>query len=160
MKFEGNFGCPQNFFMPRVLITPETNYPFTTEIATRIQDVNYGGHVGNDSILSIIHEIRIRFLEHYGYSELNTGEPNGALIMADIAMQYKNECYRGDVIVAHVTVSNWSKKSFELNYHLQTLRNNILVTIALATTNMVCFNYSTKTVMNVPIEFQSKLSKS
>ena len=45
--------------MGRVKIKfPAENPLFITTIHVRIGDINYGGHVGNDAILSIIHEAR------------------------------------------------------------------------------------------------------
>ena len=40
--------------MNRVSLHLPENFSFSTEIPIRITDVNYGGHVGNDSILSIL----------------------------------------------------------------------------------------------------------
>ena len=56
--------------MARIKIDLPDNFSFTTSIPIRITDVNYGGHVGNDTILSLIHEARMQFLKQLGYSEL------------------------------------------------------------------------------------------
>ena len=55
--------------MPRIKIELPEIFIFKTEISIRITDINYGGHLGNDSLLSIIHEARVRFLKHLDYSE-------------------------------------------------------------------------------------------
>ena len=59
--------------MARVKIELPDSFQFTTEITIRITDLNYGGHVGNDTVLSIIHEARMQFLRHYGHTEMNFG---------------------------------------------------------------------------------------
>ena len=60
--------------MPRVQIDiPSTAPKCTLHIPVRITDVNYGNHVGNDSMVSIIHEARMQFLKKYGFSEMNAG---------------------------------------------------------------------------------------
>ena len=51
--------------MARVKLEVPSTFSFQTTIPIRITDVNYGGHVGNDSILSILHEIRIQFLKKF-----------------------------------------------------------------------------------------------
>ena len=56
--------------MPKTKLLLPERFPFTVEIPVRITDLNYGGHVGNDSMLSLIHEIRVQFLRHHGYGEL------------------------------------------------------------------------------------------
>ena len=58
--------------------------------------MNYGGHVGNDSFLSLIHEARQQFLNHFGYSELQF--ENVSLIMADASIEFKKELNYGDEV--------------------------------------------------------------
>ncbi|MCH5718100.1 acyl-CoA thioesterase [Niabella hibiscisoli] len=60
--------------MARIKVPLPPHFTFSTSIAIRITDVNYGGHVGNDAILSIIHEARLQFLKALGYSEMNIEE--------------------------------------------------------------------------------------
>ena len=48
--------------MARIKLTLPENFNFSTNIEVRITDINYGGHLGNDSVLEIIHEARIRML--------------------------------------------------------------------------------------------------
>jgi len=75
--------------MARIKIELPGKFIFKTEITIRVSDLNYGGHLGNDSVLSICHEARLRFLKHLGYSELDV-EGSG-IIMSDAAIQYKGE---------------------------------------------------------------------
>ena len=51
--------------MPKTKIILPERFTFTTEVPIRITDLNYGGHVGNDAVLSILHEIRVQFLRHH-----------------------------------------------------------------------------------------------
>jgi len=46
--------------MARIKIEIPDKFIYKTEIPIRITDINYGGHLGNDSLLSIIHEARVR----------------------------------------------------------------------------------------------------
>ena len=70
--------------MARIKIDLPQNFSFRTEIPVRITDINYGGHAGNDTILSLIHEARMQFLANSGYSELNF--EGTSLIMADVGI--------------------------------------------------------------------------
>ncbi|MFZ9695712.1 MAG: hypothetical protein ACO3AY_07565 [Chitinophagaceae bacterium] len=36
-------------------------FKYSFEIPIRITDINYGGHVGNDRMLTLAHEARIQF---------------------------------------------------------------------------------------------------
>ncbi len=44
---------------------------FSATLEVRISDINYGNHLGHDSLVSLLHEARVRFLRHLGYTELN-----------------------------------------------------------------------------------------
>ncbi len=59
--------------MARVKLDLPDAFEFTTEIQVRIGDINYGGHLGNDTVLSLIHEARVRFLQKYNFREANIG---------------------------------------------------------------------------------------
>ena len=48
--------------MARVKLEIPELLPFATELEVRVGDVNYGGHLGNDALLGLLHEARIRFL--------------------------------------------------------------------------------------------------
>ncbi len=85
------------------LDVPET-FPYSTEIPVRVDDINYGGHLGNDAVLSIVHEARIRFLKEHGFSELDAG--GAGLIMANAAVRYRSEAKMGDVLRVELAPSN------------------------------------------------------
>ena len=50
--------------MQRVKVELPANFNFSCIIPIRITDLNYGGHVGNDAVLSLIHEARIAIFRH------------------------------------------------------------------------------------------------
>ena len=62
--------------MPRIKLKPLNYYSFQTEITVRVTDLNYGGHLGNDKLLSLIHEARVAFLACFGFSEMDFKIPN------------------------------------------------------------------------------------
>ena len=133
--------------MPRIKINLPESFLFATQIPVRITDLNYGGHVGNDAILGIIHEARLQFLKSFGYaSELDVA--GTSLIMADSAIVYKGEGFYGDIIKAEVAASDISKYGFDLVYRLSNLQTG--KEIAHAKTGMVCFNYQTRKVAPMP----------
>src|SRR5688500_8624445 len=134
--------------MARINIDLPGDYDFSTAIPVRITDVNYGGHVGNDAILSIIHEGRMQFLHHFGYSENNFA--GAGMIMGDVAISYKNELFYGDTLHVSVAVSDISKVSFDLFYLLEKESNGQRVVVAKAKTGMICFDYQKRKVVSVP----------
>jgi acyl-CoA thioester hydrolase len=145
--------------MARVKIDLPDNFSFITSIPVRISDVNYGGHVGNDAILSLIHEARMQYLKHFGYSEL---ELEGVgLIMADAAIEFRNELFYGDTIVVSVACAEFSKVSFDIYYKLEKnadqTQNEKRTVVAVAKTGMVCYDYSTKRIASIPGEARKNL---
>jgi acyl-CoA thioester hydrolase len=91
--------------MARVKLILPTYLPFKTEIPIRISDINYGGHLGNDAVLSIVHETRIQFLQSLGYSELNI-EGLG-MMMTDAVVVYSSEGFYGDVLTIEAVVTDF-----------------------------------------------------
>ena len=53
--------------MARIKLTLPERFLFSASIPVRITDLNYGAHVGNDTILSLMHEARVQFLRLFGY---------------------------------------------------------------------------------------------
>ena len=51
-------------------------------IPVRITDINYGNHLGNSSLVEIIHEARMQFLSQHGFTEMNAG--GSSLIMSEL----------------------------------------------------------------------------
>ena len=135
--------------MPRVKIDlPEKFLSISIKIPVRITDINYGHHVGNDSLVAIIHEARMQLLQLHGFTELDI--EGVGLIMSDLFVEFKNESFYNDNIDVKIGSSNISKVSFELYYQLTALRNNNFIIIANAKTTMVCYDYGLKKVAALP----------
>lgn len=142
--------------MARIKINLPKEFRFFTSIPVRITDLNYGGHVGNDSILSLIHETRAQFIKHLGYSEMEFA--GTGTIMSDVAIEFKNELFYGDLIFASVAVAEISKVSFEIYYKLEKEIAGKKIIVATAKTGMVCYDYEKKKVIAIPDEARKKLS--
>jgi len=142
--------------MSRVKISLPEHFNFFTVIHIRITDLNYGSHVGNDSILSIMHEARMQYLQSFGYSELDIA--GAGLIMSDAAIEFRAESFYGDVIKIYVAAADFTSVSFNLYYKLEKETeggNNKL--LAVGKTGMVFFNYQTKKVIPIPEEVKGRL---
>jgi|SRR6476619_7322322 len=132
--------------MARIRIPVPESFSFSTIIPIRITDLNYGGHVGNDSILSLIHEARIQFLKQSGFTELDFA--GTSLIMSDVAIEFRSEVFYGSSITVMVTAGEFTRAGFDIFYKMTDSENNKLV--AVAKTGIVCFDYSTRKVTAVP----------
>jgi acyl-CoA thioesterase FadM len=139
--------------MARIKIEAPQNFPFSTLIPIRITDINYGGHVGNDTILSLLHEARMQFLKRYHYSEMNFA--GVGLIMSDVAIEFKREVFYGDSLLAYVAATNFTRSGFDLFYKLT--KHTEETVVAIAKTGMVCYDYSAKRIVMVPEEARQAL---
>lgn len=125
-------------------------------IPVRITDINYGNHVGNNSIVEIVHEARVQFLKQYNFSELDVA--GTSLIMSELSVQFKNESFYGELLEIKIFSGEISRVGFELFYEISVKRNETSVLIALAKTGMVCYNYQIKKIEGVPGELKSIFS--
>lgn len=132
--------------MAKLQIDLPSQFSFITkEIPVRITDLNYGGHVGNDTILSLIHEARAQFFSSFGYSEKDLG--GAGTIMGNVMINFKKELFYGDAVRVSVAAVNLSRVSFDIVY---LLKKDGDVIIAEAQTGMICFDYERKKVVSVP----------
>lgn len=143
--------------MAKVQITIPQRDPLTVlHIPVRITDINYGNHLGNDSLVSILHEARMQFLQQHGFTEMNAG--GTSLIMKDLAIDFKHESFYGDELTVDIYCTDISKVSFCLIYEITTMRENGEVLIAMGQTTMVCYDYQVKKITSIPEKLRQILN--
>lgn len=138
--------------MARIKVTIPQHKHFTATIPVRVTDLNYGNHLGNDALLSILHEARMQLLNHFGWSELQIG--GASMIMADVAIEYKGEGFYGDVLTIDLAFDELNKYGFDITYHVT---NQTGKEVARAKTGMLCFNYTDRKLMALPDEVKAKI---
>lgn len=140
--------------MNRIKITLPEIFEFSTRMTIRITDLNYGGHVGNDTFLSLIQEARQQFLHAHGYSELSFA--GYGLIMADAVVAFKRELGYGDTVKISVAAADFDRLGFDLFYKLELLTGEDTILAGKAKTGMLCFDYTTKKKVPIPPEVLKK----
>jgi YbgC/YbaW family acyl-CoA thioester hydrolase len=138
--------------MSRIKLQTPEKYIFSTTIEVRITDLNYGNHLANDSLLSIIHEARVRFLNHYGFTEVDV--EGVGIMMADSVIIYKSQSYYGDSLKIEIAVEDISKKSCDFYYRITKDNDKV---VALCKTAIVFFDYQNQRPAQVPPQFLKKL---
>jgi len=123
--------------MPRANIKPLKSYSYRSELAVRTTDLNYGGHLGNDRLLSLIHEARVAYLASLGFTELSCG--GTSLIMADAVISYRGEAFAGDVLSFETAAGEFGRLGFRLFHRVARPADGTL--IAVVETGMVSFDY-------------------
>jgi acyl-CoA thioester hydrolase len=135
--------------MNRIKLPSINKLIFSTNLQVRIYDLNYGNHLGNDSLISLIHEARVRFFKSYNFKELDIG--GIGILITNLAVNYKAEAFYGDEIIVDIGISDISKTSVEFLYalKLQNTGNEIAKAITIAT----FFDYKISKVVKVPQAF-------
>lgn len=139
--------------MARVKIALPTAFCFATTLPVRITDLNYGGHLGNDALLSILHEVRVQFLASLGQQEIDPATQLG-FIMADVAVEYKAEAFYGDALRIDIGVSDLSKYGFDIVYQV---KNQVGKEVARAKTGMLTFDYAARKLRPLPTGLAAQL---
>lgn len=132
--------------MPRVQLQPRSAYPFATEMVVRTTDLNYGGHLGNDALLSLVHEARVAWLAHHGWTEMSCG--GSGLILGDTAVVYQAEAFAGDRLCFEVVAVEPSRVGFRLAYRVTRPADGRAV--ALVENGMVCLDYESRRMVPLP----------
>jgi len=127
---------------------PES-FVFTTQIDVRIDDINYGGHLGHDSVITLTHEARVRFFNKNGFSEKDID--GLGIIISDLAAVYKSETFYGDQLTVKIGIGKISKHSCEILYLLENSLKN--AEVARVKTGIVFYDYRNRRVARVPVSF-------
>ena len=136
--------------MARLKMELPDSFIYSTDISLRIADINYGGHLGHDAILSLTHEARVRFFKSRGISELDVFGPG--IVLSDVAIVYKSEGFYGDVLTVRIGVADYAKYGCDLIYRLSNKESG--KDLALVKTGIVFMNYDERRVVNVPERFR------
>ncbi len=135
--------------MARVKLRLPDSFLFSTDIRVRISDINYGGHLGNDSLLSLLHEARVRFLAQYGLTEL--GIYGASLITADAVVVYRSEAFQGEVLKVEMALGGFNRYGCDFLYRLTETASGREV--ARAKIGMVFFDYQRRRLRRLPEPF-------
>tara|TARA_R110000868_G_scaffold180754_1_gene421416 strand:- start:13080 stop:13508 length:429 start_codon:yes stop_codon:yes gene_type:complete len=117
---------------------------FETSLVLNVNDMNYGNHLGNDRVLALAQEARLRWLESLAASELNC--MGQSLIMSDAMVEYKGEGFRGDEVKITVYLGESHKYGFDLFYDMQGPRGPV----AKVKSGLLFFDYEIRKVAQAP----------
>ena len=138
--------------MARIRIAFPESALFETEIPIRISDINYGGHLGNDAVLSLVHEARVRFLASFGWSEMDI--ECASIIMNDAAVVYRAEARWGEALRVEVAAADGHRKGCDLLYRLSAADGR---EVAVAKTGIMFFDYAAGRTVSAPAAFMQRM---
>jgi acyl-CoA thioesterase FadM len=135
--------------MPRVKLQEQLEYEFRHDLTVRVTDINYGGHLGNDSLVGLIHEARVHLMHDLGCNEDDLGDHKIGLIMADLAVNFVREGFLFDKLRIDSHIGEITHSSFRIFHRVVKVGE----LIALAETGMIAFNYSDRKIALLPRKF-------
>ena len=141
--------------MARIQIALPETFIYRLELPVRASDLNYGGHVGNDTMLTLLQEARIQFYRTLGLKDEISFEGSVGQIITDATVVYKAEAFLGDVLEIQLAVADFNKYGFDMFYLVS--NRNTGVEVARAKTGIVCFDYETRKISSVPTSLLNKL---
>ena len=141
--------------MPKIKLKKQEQYEFEYKTTIQVTQINYGGHLGNDALVSITHQARVNLLKELGFTELDLGDGETGIIMADLAVNYLGEAFMFDELTVYSHVDEISSHSFRV-FHNITKEDK---SIALAETGIIAFNYKDHMISEIPEIFINKLNK-
>jgi len=141
--------------MARVKVALPAHWGFQTQLRVRVTDLNYGGHVGNDTVLGLMHEGRVRWFNNMGYNnEVNAIEGHG-IIMADAAVEYRAEALLGMEIEMLLGATDFNKYGFDVIHLLRNASTG--QEVARGKAGILCYDYTAKALRSLPPAFKQKL---
>ena len=139
--------------MTRIQIALPDVFVFKAEIPLYMSHINYGGHLDNALLLSVVSEARVRFFKSLGFSELDV--EGVGIVVADAALQYKSEAFHGETMVVEMTAADFGKFGCDLLWRMSDQASGREV--ARGKTGIVFLDYSTRKIAPVPQGFRDKL---
>ncbi len=140
--------------MARLQIDLPERFSFSTEIRIYINHINYGNHLDNSAMLSLISEARVRFFKALDYSELDV-EGIG-IIVADVAAQYKSEAFHGEIMIVEMVAGEFNKYGCDLLWRMSDKASGREV--SRGKHGIMFFDYDQRQPAPVPAAFMVKAS--
>ena len=139
--------------MPQIRLKEQLCYEFHYKTRLEPRDINYGGHLGNDILVSLAGSARADALHCLGLKEVNLGDGHTGIIMSDLVVNFRAEAFMFDEIVIDTHIGEFSDNGFRIFHRVA--RGEIV--IALIETGIKTFNYITREVAPVPEAFLKAL---
>lgn len=144
--------------MARIEIQLPEKFIFQTEIAVRVSDLNYGNHVGNDSVLTLMQEARTLFYRSMGFETETKLEGTIGQIVSDAAIVYKAESFYGDILQIEIGIGELNKYGFDLFYRITNKATG--KEVAVGKTGIVGFDYAKHKIASMPQAVLTKIIES
>lgn len=97
------------------------NLNFIEQVAVRVDDVNFGGHLDHARLITLMHQARVQMFKKLGISELNCG--GYLMVMRNLEIKYSAQSYLDDLLEMHIKIST-NRACVVLDYEISNLTQN------------------------------------
>ena len=139
--------------MSRVKITMPEQFLFSLQRSVGISDLNYARHLDSVSMVQIIHEARLQFLAHLGFTEANIF--GLGMVVTDLAVDYQSESFANDVLKIEVGVGRFNRYGCDIFY--QITNTALERVVCSAQTGIVFFDFDKHKIAHIPKAFSELL---
>lgn len=139
--------------MARIQFDYTGAYSFSTELQVYISHVNYGGHLDNAQLLTLVSEARLRFFLRLGYHE--SAVEGRSIVVGDQLAVYKSEAFHGETLRVSMAATDIGKYGFDLVFQIREVTSGREV--ARGKVGVVFIDPATKKVASLPPPFVDKL---
>jgi len=141
--------------MPRVRLNELQEYSFRYPVRLQLRDINHAGHMGNDTLVSLLGAAQAEMFHSLGLSEIDLGDGRTGIIVSDLVVNYKSEGFMFDELLIDTHATEFSRNSFRIFQRVT--RGETL--IALAEKGLTTFDYMSRKVVPIPEALQELLAK-
>ena len=139
--------------MTRIRLSFPDPAVFTHRVPVRITDLNYGNHLGHDTLVSLLHDARGAYFRAHDYAE-NDVEGTG-IILADLAVVYRAQVRYGQTLNIEIAVQAAGSRGVDFCYRVTDADTGELA--AVAKTGLLFFDYDANKVTAMPGGFRNLL---
>lgn len=139
--------------MARVTLELPERFGFSTEVQVYLSLVNYGGHLDNALLLTLVSEARIRFFQSLGYHESNV--QGLSLVVGDMQAQYLSEAFHGETLRIDVAPRELSRCALDLVWRVSEASQGREV--ARGKTGLVFIDPASKRAATIPDAVRAQL---
>lgn len=128
-----------------------TAFKFHRTLTVRVNDLNYGNHVGHQIFLAYFQEARVAYLNQFGFSELDMG--GCGMILIEAGCKYKRALFLNDRIDVACAVVELKPKRFTMAYRIERDKD----VCAEGFTINLAFDYQSESVVRLPDQFVRRI---
>lgn len=123
---------------------------YKTVVTVMVKHLNYGNHLGYDSLFSLIQDARMQWLMLNNMQEISIDKNTGSLVKAASCV-YESEAFFDDKLEIEFYPENIKSRSLDLVYRVKNIKTG--KNVATAKTCHLFYNFTLKKLSKIPENF-------